>query len=208
MNLSLKSSIIHHGNYIDVYPTPNKSEAIIKEELKIPQGSILLTYIGAIRPYKGLEKLITAFNQLEAANIYLLIAGKAMPSNYKDDILKKINEHDRIKTNFSFLNDQDLVNYLSASNVMCIPFSDTLTSGSTILAMSHSLPLILPNNAKVFGCVPKGGVQYFNTIEELTAILNKLELEHLNTSGEKNYTKAKEMDWSSVARLTIRCYLQ
>ncbi|MFT6903296.1 MAG: beta-1,4-mannosyltransferase [Colwellia sp.] len=48
-----------------------------------------------------------------------------------------------------------------------MPFTDPLTSGSAILAMSSNKALLLPEKARVFGCVPEEGVRYFQSTKHL-----------------------------------------
>jgi beta-1,4-mannosyltransferase len=48
-----------------------------------------------------------------------------------------------------------------------LPFTDSLTSGSAILAMSSNKALLLPEKARVFGCVPEEGVRYFQSTKHL-----------------------------------------
>ena len=85
-------------------------------------------------------------------------------------------------------------------------FADSLTSGSTILAMSFSKALLLPEKAKIFGCVPEQGVKYFQSQEHLKQMIEKLDINELSQMGNTNFNKAEQMTWNVMAQKTIAVY--
>ena len=112
----------------------------------------------------------------------------------------------KIKFKFGYVEDQDLIDYLCASDLVVLPFSDTLTSGSTILAMTCGRALILPETAKVLGCVPNEGALYFNKLEELVYTLKNIQDYNLRQMGEVNAIHAARMSWGRVGKLTLDVY--
>jgi glycosyltransferase involved in cell wall biosynthesis len=72
----------------------------------------------------------------------LLIVGK--PLNQK--IAKEINSvvDNRITTVLEFIPDDDIQIYMNAADVVILPYTDILTSGAAILAMSFGKPVIAP----------------------------------------------------------------
>ena len=65
---------VAHGHYIDAYPNQiSRSEA--RRELELEESGRVYLSFGAIRPYKGHEKLIKAFNAVGKSNDNLVIAG-------------------------------------------------------------------------------------------------------------------------------------
>jgi len=87
-----------------------------------------------------------------------------------------------------------------------VPFADSLISGSTILAMSCSKALLLPEKTRIFGCVPKQGDKYFQSQEHLKQIIEKLDINELEQMGNTNFNKAKQMMWNVMAQKTIAVY--
>lgn len=77
--------VIPHGNYIDAYPnTISREDA--RERLGIsPQQKILL-HLGMLRPYKGIDDLLTAFAKVTNDNAVLLIAGACWDQPLRNDI--------------------------------------------------------------------------------------------------------------------------
>jgi len=207
IDFSHKTQVIHHGNYLGYYPTYNKEKQEVRESINIPNSAVVIGYFGQIRSYKGVELLINSFNELnEQSNIYLMIAGKVDPNEYADKLIDSV-KSSNIRLKFEFLSDQDLINYIEMSDIICLPFSDTLTSGSVILAMSCKKALLLPERAKIFGCVPDKGVRYFESQERLKNIIEQLDLNTIEEMGNINYNKATNMSWQTVAEKTVLAYV-
>lgn len=207
VDLQHKADVIFHGNYIGVYPPPSAAKSTLLDLYLLPKDGITVSYIGRMRPYKGIESLIQTFKKLpQDKNITLLIAGEPVDKAYQDKLQELIAQDAHIVCDFSFLPDQVMIDYFAASDVICLPFSDTLTSGSTILTMSCAKPLILPTSAKVFGCVPDEGVRYFDNETELLNLLNNVEDMPIEEMGAANLKKANKQSWQAVAKLTVSSY--
>jgi len=95
-----------------------------------------------------------------------LIAGKVFSDEYSSQLVG-LTKSPNISLKFEILSAQDLVNQIGMTDLICLPFTDSLTSGSAILAMSCNKALLLPEKARVFGCVPEKGVRYFQSTKQL-----------------------------------------
>ena len=89
--------------------------------------------------------------------------------------------------------------------MVCFSVSGS-TSGSVLLAMTLGKGLILPDTARVFGCIPEGGVNYLSNESQLVNIIEQLELSKLKNQGRINLDKAENMDWQTVSKLTFKAY--
>jgi beta-1,4-mannosyltransferase len=199
VNLDKKAEIIFHGNYDGCYPE--------RASLGIKNENIVLLFFGGLKPYKGIECLISAFNQNKNQHLKLVIAGEPHTIEYQEKIQALSSGNINILTHFKFLNDQELSDYLAMSNAIVLPFADTLTSGSAILSMTYGKALILSDAARVFGCVPDDGAAYFRDTGELTRLLEPLDHSKLKNMGQTNLEKANKMKWSDVGKLTTNAYL-
>ena len=66
--------VVPHGNYIERYPNHiSRQEAL--QQLDLPGGEFVYLFLGLLRPYKGVEDLIDAFNKLAPPTGRLLIVG-------------------------------------------------------------------------------------------------------------------------------------
>jgi glycosyltransferase involved in cell wall biosynthesis len=206
--IAAKTAVIFHGNYLNCYPKPSANKATLREQFGINQDDIHLLYFGSIRPYKGVDNLIDCFNQVDtgAAKISLTLAGGVSDPDYKTQLIEQTQTNHHISAIFDFLPEQLLVDHIEAADIIVIPFADTLTSGSTILAMTQGKALILPEKAQVFGCVPEQGVRYFSNTKELTQLLKQLHEFPLPDMAQANLLAATNLTWTQVGHLMKQCY--
>ena len=73
---SKKSTIIPHGSYIGVYPENPEIAIQLSQELDLGEQNRVVLYLGAIRKYKGILRLIESFKQTTDSSLRLIIAGK------------------------------------------------------------------------------------------------------------------------------------
>jgi beta-1,4-mannosyltransferase len=206
VDLTSKAEIIFHGNYSGCYPTPTENRDLLRAKELLQKDDIVILFFGSLKPYKGIETLIHAYINSSNINIKLYIAGEPYSKEYKERLIELTKNRTGISTYFTYLNDQELIDHLHFSDVVVLPFSDTLTSGTAILAMTEGKALVLAETAKVFGCVPDSGVNYFNNEQQLVGIINQLDLNTLNDQGLVNLDQSKKMSWSEVGKMTVKTY--
>jgi GT2 family glycosyltransferase/glycosyltransferase involved in cell wall biosynthesis len=141
-----KCHIFPHGNYVGSYPMRQATDEA-RQQLLLPEENTVFGFVGQLRAYKGLEKLVSSFEKIRIKheNVDLLIAGKAVhptPSGYWErlSIFKK-----SITVHEGFVPDESLQTYYSASDVIVLPYENILTSGSVMLASTFGKPVIAPS---------------------------------------------------------------
>lgn len=152
-----------------------ENQAQARGALGWPEGQLVFLFFGAIRPYKGLQELITAFRQVgpglrlrsdrgglasghlsqdptnDAGPARLMIAGKPKNESEAAAVRAWVGEDLNIQAVLERISDQDLACYLRACDAVVLPFRDILTSGSAMLAISEGKPVIAP----ACGCLPE-----------------------------------------------------
>lgn len=126
-----KVRIIPHGNYDGVYaaiPRKNARSALLLDD---EQTVALLP--GQIRAYKKPAALLDAFLDVAGRNDRLILAGHR--ASDVDNLA--IPDDPRIITKFGFMPDEDIALVYAAADFVVLPYAESLTSGSAILA--HSL---------------------------------------------------------------------
>lgn len=205
-----KFSVIPHGHYIDVYPNDRSSESA-KNRLEIPfdESTVVFLYFGLIRPYKNVSGLIEAFKNLENEHARLLIVGNPLHDSLEMGIRDRCADDDRIHTVLEYVPDDEIQDYMNATDAVVLPFEKVLTSGSALLAMSFGNAVIAPE----IGCVgdvldPDGGFTYDPDEDRglLTAMEQALNAD-LETMGRYNYQKAEQYDWKRIGQQTRDIYL-
>ncbi len=141
-----KVHVIPHGSYIGVYPS-RTSRQQARERLSIPSSDFVIGFIGQLRPYKGLEKLVSAFRQLNRENgsVRLLIAGKPVYPTKPGFWQTQSTTVNGLHVYEGFIPTSDLSLYHAACDVICLPYEDILTSGSLMLAASFGKPVVIPD---------------------------------------------------------------
>ena len=195
-----KSSIVPHGNYINVYPKLSQRESELREELKLEAGEIVILFFGAVRRYKGVGTLIEAFSQLPKKNIRLIIAGRAFEDSLATELHDQCSADSRIHLRLGFVPECDVAALHAISNIVAIPFERTLTSGSAILAASLGKALLLPDDARVIELPSFNGTIFFDSVLSLTQAIESLDLTALGRMGELNLSMMKSLDWSVIGR--------
>ncbi|AFZ44923.1 glycosyl transferase group 1 [Halothece sp. PCC 7418] len=206
---SVKVNIIPHGNYRPVY-----KEAIPKEEarkiLGFPQqGKIYLSF-GMIRPYKGLEFLLGAWEKCQNDQDLLAIVGQARGHvEYGSALVKKAETIKGAMVREGYVDDELIHIYYSAADIIVLPFQKILTSGSLILAMSFSKPIIapcFPSITETLGTAdwllydPETEQGLFNAICKSKDI----DLEALSTLVKQ---ECQRLNWDNIAQQTSQLYL-
>jgi len=139
--------ISHPAN--NAFPDTDLTPIEAKRRLGIANGERTLLFLGRIRPYKGLEYLLSAFEQLVTAEptFRLIVAGE--PKKGNEEYLAEIYETMRLgkgRHNIilkdQFIKDEDIELYLKAADVLVLPYKDISQSGILFLAYTFGLPVI------------------------------------------------------------------
>lgn len=136
---------IRHSSYQGVY-SDEVSAAAARRALGVDQSDAVIGFLGQVRPYKGVERLIEVAADLRRAgrSITVLIAGRPQGGVDKR-IIELVSEHDvPCVSSFEFIDDEDLQLWFRASDVMVFPYRKVLNSGSAYLAASFGTPCLLP----------------------------------------------------------------
>jgi len=129
-------------------PDTELTPALAKQRLGIEDGARTLLFFGRIRPYKGIEYLVSAFERLDPRRNYkLIIAGE--PKKGSEQYLREIQgaiadgvSAGRIISTLRFIPDEEAEVYLKAADVLVLPYKDIFQSGVLFLALTFGLPVI------------------------------------------------------------------
>jgi D-inositol-3-phosphate glycosyltransferase len=119
-----------------------------RRRLGIKGGERTILFFGAIAPYKGLDLLVEAFQQIAAQNVdyRLIVAG--MPKGGCEEYLAKIREEmsrigeGRVVQKIEYIPDDEVELYFKAADVLVLPYRQIFQSGIFFLSYSFGLPVI------------------------------------------------------------------
>jgi len=139
-----KIFVIPHGvydSYVQDYP-----QNAAREKLGLGDGFIIL-YFGMIRKYKGIPRLIEAFNRLPAEmalNSFLVIAGEDWGDEKGlADLAASSPYAGRIVFRPQFVPDGAVPLYFKAADVVALPYLRTAGSGVVALAVAFGKPVVI-----------------------------------------------------------------
>ncbi|MEM9156272.1 MAG: glycosyltransferase [Cyanobacteria bacterium P01_F01_bin.33] len=204
-----KATVIPHGHYRKAYGQAIAKD-LARQKLGLPPKGKLYLNLGMLRPYKGIEALLQAWStsQLPTAGHTLLIAGKALDSDYGSAIAARVNATPHAILHSHFIADADIPLYFSAADIVVLPFQTILTSGSLILAMSYGKAAIAPRLGGIVETLAGADDLLYDPHDErgLVDTLNRslnVELSDLNMRIER---ACDRLDWDAIGQRTVAVY--
>ncbi|MDP6775745.1 MAG: glycosyltransferase, partial [Candidatus Latescibacteria bacterium] len=181
-----------------------------RRQLNLSQDAFVYLYFGNARTYKGIEDLIEAFRRVAADDDRLvLMMRRAFNAEYADQVTAQAGKDARIGVHTSpFFGNEEFQVYLNACDVTVFPFSDVLTSGSAIAALSFGKPLIAPK----LGCLTEllddtTGILYEpkdeGALDEALLQARRIDLAEAGSAARR---RALSLDWDEIAAQVAELY--
>ncbi len=133
-------AVVPHGPY-------NHGVTTSERRTRGSDEAVRLLFFGTIRPYKGLEHLIDAFDGLadaEAERYSLTVVGETWESwNTPTELIARARHRDRIVFVNRYVTDAEATTFFSEADAVVLPYLRSSASGPLHMAMSHGLPVIV-----------------------------------------------------------------
>ncbi|MFE7845380.1 glycosyltransferase [Microbacterium sp. NPDC057407] len=156
------SVLILHGHYRDWFATMQKKEAAPSR----------LAYVGLIKPYKGVEQLLAAFEDAAAQReeLRLTIAGRAADPDLRASILAAADRLPSLDTDLRYVSEEEFVEIVSGASAVVLPYRHMHNSGSALAALSLDRPILVPENETTRLLADEVGSEWVHFFaEDLTA---------------------------------------
>lgn len=145
--------VVPHGHYLS-YPSGISAQQA-RQHLNIPDDAYVYLHFGAIRSYKGLDALFSAFRKVQHPKKWLLIAGDyqgmsgkgAWRDNLQMQWAKRMEP--RITLHLHTVPSDNIQTFFAASDALVLSHSRGLNSGVAVLGMTFGKLLIGPQ----LGCI-------------------------------------------------------
>jgi glycosyltransferase involved in cell wall biosynthesis len=137
-----KIAVIPHGPFF--YDLPATASEQTLHSFDLEQGKLLVLWQGIIFPYKGIDLLLNAWQQVEANNedVCLLIVGTGSPE-LSGQVREQISRLGltRVKLHLRFVSTEELVALYRAADIVVYPYRAITTSGAlaTGLALGKTI---------------------------------------------------------------------
>jgi len=198
------------GSYIGFYPDDELSQAEARRTLNVELDAVVLLYVGFIRQYKGLDRLVRTFKAVKHPRWRLIIAGNPKPrdAEFAENVAQLARDDDRIRLDLRFIDEDELQYYFRAADVVVLPFRNIENSGSANLAMGFSKAIIAPNK----GNLPRrlqhqAKLLYDNDLNEAFDALADCDRGLLEHFGRENRCFAERLNWTDFAAELIAVHL-
>ncbi len=195
-----KIVIIDHGHWVDLYPR-DCSRKDARNRFGLGEDEFVFLFAGLCREYKNLDGLIQTFEKLEG-NSRLIIAGAFLSEAYYRQIrdLADRQPPGRVVLRAGFVPDEEMQYLMTAADAVVLPYTDVLTSGAAVLALSFGRPVVAPRKGYLVDLVGSDcGVLY--TIGDGESLLSAMCSTMNRQFDEKRITtRALQHDWGYSAR--------
>ena len=208
-----KISVIPHGPFF--YDLPETGIQDTLRSFEVEPGQVLVLWQGIIFPYKGVDLLLRAWDQVEATHqdACLVIAGTGAPE-LLDQIRGQVTQLGlkRVRLHFRFISTEELVALYRAASIVVYPYRAITTSGAlaTGLALwktivASDLPVfreLLTDQQNALLVDPQNAGELADALIKL--IWNPVLREQL--AGEVREMNFGDQSWSLIAKTTIQTY--
>jgi len=194
-----------------------------KQRLGIEADEKAILFFGRIRPYKGLEHLLAAYQHLVTRRVdyRLIIAGEPKKGSEKylleiQQTISRVDSQRRIISKVQFIPDNEMELYLKAADVMVLPYKEIFQSGVLFLAYSFGLPVVAADVGSFreeiiegktgFVCNPGDAVDLANTVERY--FTSDLYRNLADRRQEISDYSLAQHSWNVVAEKTVAAYAE
>jgi D-inositol-3-phosphate glycosyltransferase len=201
-------------------PSTSLSGSEARQRLGIQADKKTILFFGRITPYKGLEYLISAFQQLAGCDGYrLIVVGR--PENdcqsYWSEIQERIREDvrlGRILLRAEHIPDAETEIYFKAADVLVLPYRQIYHSGVLFLGYSFGLPVLAADVGPLKEEIVEGETGSIFKPEDSADLVRAIEsyfASNLFTNLDKRRREIREYaserhSWDVVGKATLDVY--
>lgn len=219
-NFPVKPNRVHtipHGNF-DAYAKGNgPARKVLLKQLNLEPGNFVLLFFGNIKPYKGLDLLLDAFDTCagQIPELALIIAGNPENKNLDIHYRERIQSSpykERIRYFPQFIPPEEMNLYFACAHLVILPYTHIYHSGILHLAYSFGKPVIATRVGDFAEEIEHGKCGY---------VLNRNDVRHLASAIAEAYRNREALpamgeyvkqiskirySWERVAKLTCAAY--
>ena len=204
-------------------PDTRLTSADAKQRLGIKADERVILFFGRIVPYKGLEYLLAAFQQImrERDDYRLIIAGSPDKNceNYWNAIQETISRdvnRERILLKIQFIPDDETEVFFKAADVLALPYRQIYQSGVLFFGYSFGLPIIAADVGNLREDVIDGKTGFLCKAEDPVDLARAIETYFASDLFQCLHTRRKEIrqyarerhSWDMVGHMTRNVYAE
>lgn len=159
-----KTFVVEHPLYTGYYPTFMTRDAA-RRRLGIGDDTALVVGFGALRPYKGFERLVDTIDDLGDAigrPVHVLIAGPKMQHADTSSLEQRVSGRNDVTLSVGPVPVADVQVLFHAADVVALPYRKVMNSGVLMLALTFRRPCVAPENPITETMATAGLVELFD----------------------------------------------
>lgn len=212
-----KISVLPHGDYEALFSQYDINSNLAKEVRQKAGNRKIIAFLGHIRPYKGLEVFVNAFELIKQRmpDSFFLIAGSVLVGNKKnwEEKLTDSCNSDDLWVDLRFVPVEDIKAYLSVINVLVQPYISASQSGNTVMAYAAGVPVISTNVGGLAEMTEDGKTGHIIAPGNPDAIADAVSKCFKSDNYEKMSQNAHrattdQFNWEKIAEQTAAVYRQ
>ncbi|MCO6441874.1 MAG: glycosyltransferase family 4 protein [Nitrococcus mobilis] len=199
--------VIPHGHYRDLYPDI-VTRAGARARLGLPVDARVAVFVGQIRPYKNVPRLIDVFAQMGDSNAVLIVAGRVRTQKLHRAITLRVAADPRVRACLAQVPEEEMQLYLRSADLVVLPYDEVLNSGTALLALSFDRPVLVPAKGALLELAQSVGSEWVRLFHgELTPALLEDALLAAAALDDRRPDLA-EYEWPRIADATAGAYAQ
>jgi len=199
---SVPSAIVPHGHYRTAYPTTmSKEEA--RQQLDLRPEDRVVVFVGRIRPYKNVVPLIEAFRAWDDEDARLIVAGNPISDDLAEQVQAAQEGDDRVRADLQFIKEEEIARLLAASDLVALPYTAIMHSGTALLALSFDRPVLMPDRGAMSELQERVGTEWMHTYTgEFTREVLIDAVTWAETEPRPPQAPLDDLEWPKLARQT------
>jgi glycosyltransferase involved in cell wall biosynthesis len=197
--------VIPHGAFD--YLTKLPEERPLPPELAEVEGPVVL-FFGLLRPYKGVELLIQAFQNVEGAELWI-VGMPRMPLEPLRELASEVRA--RVRFIPRFVDDSEIPAFFRRADIVALPYREIDQSGVLYTALAFGKPIVVSAVGGFEEIAAQGAARAVppNAPVELAAAIQELldkpdERERLAAAARA--AAAGPYSWDAIAEQTLTLY--
>jgi beta-1,4-mannosyltransferase len=199
-----KQLLVPHPSYAGAY-----ADIVPREQarylLGIEPDETVYALLGAIKPYKGTDRLMDAFDALcdrDPQRRRLIVAGQPDRDGYVEAFLERCELHPFVSLYARKILPEEMPIFLRAADFVVLPYLQSLNSGVLMLALTFGLPVVAPEAGGIGETVNPAIARTFAPDDDHGLLEAMIAADELRTPGAHAaaHAVAAERDPATVSR--------
>jgi len=171
---------VEHPLYSGIY-ADYISRASARRQLGVADDEVLLVGFGAIRPYKGFDRLVSLVPRIREQTglpIRVILAGPTLKSIDIGPLRDLVAATPGVSMTDRAIPDEYVQVVFKAADVVVLPYRQVLNSGVLMLSLTFGCPSVAPENPVTVDTVSSGLVHLFDRESDedlLRAVIEAIE---------------------------------